>query len=156
MVFYLKTDVMKKILLALVAIMATFGTMKADKYTIDRSELPAQAQEMLNEYFPKAKVGMIKVDRHLLKKTDYDVRLVNGTKIEFNNAGKWTSVDCKKKAVPDGLVMKKIRTYVTKNCGGAFITKIENKFSGHEIVLSDGVELKFNKLGILTGTKLDD
>ena len=36
---------MKKILLALVAIMATFGTMKADKYTIDRSELPAQAQE---------------------------------------------------------------------------------------------------------------
>ncbi len=147
---------MRRILLALLAVMATFGTIRADKYTIDRSNLPQQAQDMLTEYFPKAKVGMIKVDKHLLKKTDYDVRLVNGTKIEFNNAGKWTSVDCKNKPVPDKLVMKKIRNYVTKNCNGAFITKIENKLSGYELELSDGVELKFNKLGILTGTKLDD
>ena len=42
---------------------------------------------MLGEHFPKAKVSMIKVDRHLLKKTDYDVRLTNGTKIEFTNKG---------------------------------------------------------------------
>lgn len=71
---------MRRILLALLAVMATFGTIRADKYTIDRSNLPQQAQDMLTEYFPKAKVGMIKVDKHLLKKTDYDVRLVNGTK----------------------------------------------------------------------------
>ena len=66
-----------------------------DKYTINRENLPEEALEMLDEYFPKAKVSMIKVDRHLLKKTDYDVKLVNGTKIEFSNAGKWQSVDCK-------------------------------------------------------------
>lgn len=147
---------MRRILFALLAIVATFGTMRADKYTIDRSQLPDQAREMLEKYFPKAKVGMIKVDRHLLKKTDYDVKLVNGTKIEFNNAGKWTSVDCKNRQVPDGLVMKAIRNYVAKNGNGAFITKIENKLSGYEIELSDGVELKFNKLGKLTGTKIDD
>ena len=66
--------VMRRILLALLAVMATFGTIRADKYTIDRSNLPQQAQDMLTEYFPKAKVGMIKVDKHLLKKTDYDGR----------------------------------------------------------------------------------
>lgn len=55
-----------------------------DKYTVNREDLPEEAQQMLREYFPKAKVGMIKVDRHLLKKTDYDVRLTNGTTIEFN------------------------------------------------------------------------
>ena len=99
---------------------------------------------------------MIKVDRHLLKKTDYDVKLVNGTKIEFNNAGKWTSVDCKTRQVPDGLVMKSIRNYVAKNGNGAFIVKVEKKLKGYEIELSDGVEMKFNLLGKLTHVEVDD
>ena len=140
----------------LMALLCVGGAAMADSYTIDRDKLPAKAQEMLKEFFPKAKVGMIKVDRHLLKKTDYDVKLVNGTKIEFNNSGKWTSVDCKNRQVPDALVIKPIRNYVKKNCNGAFITKIENKLSGYEIELSDGVEMKFNKLGVLTHTEIDD
>lgn len=138
------------------ALLCLGGAAKADSYTIDRDKLPVKAREMIEEYFPKAKIGMIKVDKHLFKKTDYDVKLVNGTKIEFNNAGKWTSVDCKNRQVPDGLVMRTIHNYVKKNCNGAFITKIENKLSGYEIELSDGVEMKFNKLGKLTHTEVDD
>ena len=80
---------MKKIILTLLLIVAGFGAANADKYTIDRSQLPESAQEFLTKYFPKSKVGMIKVDRHLLKKTDYDVKLVNGTKIEFNKGQKF-------------------------------------------------------------------
>lgn len=147
---------MKKFLLFLMALLCLGGAAKADSYTIDRDKLPVKAREMIEEYFPKAKIGMIKVDKHLFKKTDYDVKLVNGTKIEFNNAGKWTSVDCKNRQVPDGLVMRTIHNYVKKNCNGAFITKIENKLSGYEIELSDGVEMKFNKLGKLTHTEVDD
>lgn len=147
---------MKKFLLFLMALLCLGGAAKADSYNIDRDKLPVKAREMIEEYFPKAKIGMIKVDKHLLKKTDYDVKLVNGTKIEFNNAGKWTSVDCKNRQVPDGLVMRTIHNYVKKNCNGAFITKIENKLSGYEIELSDGVEMKFNKLGKLTHTEVDD
>ncbi|MDE6339349.1 MAG: PepSY-like domain-containing protein, partial [Muribaculaceae bacterium] len=87
---------MKKYILILIAVMFTsLAGYSFDKYTINRSELPEKAQQFLTEHFPKAKVGMIKVDKHLLKKTDYDVKLVNGTKIEFSNSGKWTSVDCK-------------------------------------------------------------
>jgi len=83
----------KKLIAALVLTIAGASMAYADKYTLKRDALPQQAQEMLLEYFPKAKVAMIKVDKHLLKKTDYDVKLTNGTKLEFNNAGKWTSVD---------------------------------------------------------------
>lgn len=126
------------------------GAARADKYTLDRSNLPQEAQEMLDKYFPKAKVGMIKVDRHLLKKTDYDVKLVSGTKIEFSNKGKWTSVDCKTREVPEGLVMKPIRNYVNKNFADQKIVKIKKKSSGYEVTLSDGVELKFNLLGSFT------
>ena len=86
---------MKKYLFLIIAL--TFGFMSGyafDKYSINRNDLPENARNFLKEYFPKAKVGMVKTDKHFLKKTDYDVKLVNGTKIEFNNAGKWTSVDC--------------------------------------------------------------
>ena len=144
---------MKKILIALLLIICGAGAASAfiDSYVIDRKNLPEQAQQMLSEYFPKAKVSLIKVDRHLLKKTDYDVKLVNGTKIEFTNAGKWKSVDCKTREVPEGLVTKPIRNYVKKNFPDVKIVKIEKK-SG----LSDGVELKFNLLGQFKSMEMDD
>ena len=152
---------MKKILIALLLIISGFcgaGAASAfiDSYVIDRKNLPEQAQQMLSEYFPKAKVSLIKVDRHLLKKTDYDVKLVNGTKIEFTNAGKWKSVDCKTREVPEGLVTKPIRNYIKKNFPDVKIVKIEKKSGGYEIVLSDGVELKFNLLGQFKSMEMDD
>lgn len=148
---------LNRILFLLAFLAAALTNARAfDKYTIDRDELPQPAQEFLNEYFPKAKVSMIKVDKHLLKKTDYDVKLTNGTKIEFNNSGKWTSVDCKSKEVPQKLILKAIRNYVSKNFPQTFITSIEKKTSGYEIELNDGVELKFNLLGGFKSMKMDD
>ncbi|MDE7146636.1 MAG: PepSY-like domain-containing protein [Duncaniella sp.] len=147
---------MKKIIMALVICVLAIGAAHAfDKYTINRDALPEEARNMLDEYFPKQKVGMIKVDKHLLKKTDYDVKLVNGTKIEFSNSGKWTSVDCKSREVPSKLIVRPIRTYVQNNGNGAKIVKVVKKASGYEIGLSDGVELKFNLLGQFKGAKID-
>lgn len=149
---------MKKLLIALMLIIGCGGAAWAfvDSYVLDRDQLPEAARQMLSDYFPKAKIGMIKVDRHLLKKTDYDVKLVNGTKIEFNNAGKWTSVDCKTRAVPEGLIKKPILNYVKKNFPDVKIVKIEKKSWGYEIELSDEVELKFDHIGTFKGVKMDD
>ncbi|MDE6856482.1 MAG: PepSY-like domain-containing protein, partial [Muribaculaceae bacterium] len=127
-----------------------------DKYSIDRNDLPEAAQTFLTEFFPKAKVGMVKTDKHLLKKTDYDVKLVNGTKIEFNNSGKWTSVDCKTREVPEGIVPKTIRTYVKKNFPDVKIVKIEKTSTKYEVGLSDDVELTFNLLGQFKSMKMGD
>ena len=138
---------MKKIILTLLLIVAGFGAANADKYTIDRSQLPESAQEFLTKYFPKSKVGMIKVDR--------DVKLVHGTKIEFNNAGKWTSVDCQTREVPQDLILKPIRNYVAKNFPDVKIVKIEKDFVGFDIELSDGVEVKFDRLGNFKSVDMD-
>lgn len=83
---------MKKLIMIMTVLILGSATAMAislpfDKYTIDRKDLPQEARDMLDEYFPKAKVSMIKVDKHLLKKPDYDVKLTNGTKIEFNSKG---------------------------------------------------------------------
>lgn len=148
---------MKKTLIALLLAVVTAVTASAfDKYTINREELPQAAREFLDEHFPKAKVSMIKVDKHLLKKTDYDVKLVNGTKIEFSNSGKWTSVDCKSREVPQAILLKAIRNYVKKNFPGTFVTSVEKKSSGYEVELNDGIELKFNLLGGFKSMKMDD
>lgn len=148
---------MKKLSILITLIIAVcFSVYAQDKYSINRDDLPEPAREFLTEHFPKAKVGMIKTDRHFLKKTDYDVKLVNGTKIEFNNAGKWTSVDCKKSAVPDAIIPRAIRNYVRKNYPDVKIVRIEKTTSKYEIGLSDDVELTFNLLGQFKGVKISD
>lgn len=138
-----------------IALMIGFISVNAglplDKYTIKRDALPQEAQNMLSEHFPKVKVSMIKVDRHLLKRTDYDVKLTNGTKIEFSNKGRWTSVDCKKKNVPESLVPKTIRNSVTKKYPGEKIVRISRSSLYYMIGLAGGKELKYDRLGIFQG-----
>lgn len=147
---------MKKILVGLWMALGIASASAADKYSLNRDDLPSPAQEFLTEHFPKGRVSMVKTDKHLLKKTDYDVKLVDGTKIEFDNAGKWTSVDCKRAAVPDAIVIKPIRNYVSKYFPQTFIVSIEKKASGYEVELNDGIELKFNILGAFKSMKMDD
>lgn len=138
------------IALMLIVISAT-AALPFDKYSINRKDLPEAAQEMLNEHFPKGKVSMIKVDRHLLKRTDYDVKLTNGTKIEFSNKGRWTHVDCNKKSVPESLVPKPIRNSVAKKYAGQKIVRISRSSLYYTVGLSNGKELKYDRLGIFQG-----
>ena len=150
---------MKKITIALMAILLSVLSMTAgigDKYTLDRDNLPQEAIEFLNTHFPKAKVGMIKIDKHLLKKTDYDVKLVNGTKIEFANNGKWKSVDCKSREMPTAIGPKAIRTYVSKNFPDVKIVSIKKTTANYEVGLSDGVKLRFSLLGQFKSVISDD
>lgn len=143
---------LRKIIIIMIVMMvgtiSVFGALPFDKYSINRNDLPEAAKEMLDEYFPKAKVSMIKVDRHLLKKTDYDVKLTNGTKIEFSNKGKWTNVDCKKKSVPESLVPKAIRNSVAKKYAGEKIVRISRSSLYYTVGLSNDRNLKYDRLGI--------
>lgn len=140
---------MKKLIFSLMMILlgVTSAFAVIDKYSINRNDLPEEARNMLSDYFPKAKVSMIKVDRHLLKKTDYDVRLINGTRIEFSNKGRWTMVDCGKRALPATLPPAAVRRYVDKNYPRLKMVRIERSASAVDVTLSDGVRLRFGPLG---------
>lgn len=127
------------------------AALSFDKYSVNRKDLPQEAQEMLAEHFPKAKVSMVKVDRHLLKRTDYDVKLTNGTKIDFSNKGRWTHIDCKKKSVPESLIPKAIRNSVEKKYAGQKIVRISRSSLYYTIGLSNGKNLKYDRLGIFQG-----
>ncbi|MBO5445733.1 MAG: PepSY-like domain-containing protein [Muribaculaceae bacterium] len=147
---------MTKLLMALTLMIVGAASAMAislpfDKYTINRSELPQDAQEMLEEHFPKAKVSMIKIDKHLLKKPDYDVKLTNGIRIAFNSKGQWKSVESGKRELPLSLLHKTARTHFSKKFPDAKILSVKKDLSGFDIVLEDGRNIKYDRLGIFKG-----
>lgn len=150
----MRTDKLRHFIVAAALILgaaAASAALPLDKYSINRKDLPEAAQATLNEHFPKAKVSMVKVDRHLLRKTDYDVRLTDGTKIEFSNKGRWTSINSKKKGVPESLVPKSIRNSAAKKYPGEKIVKISRSSLYFIVGLANGKELKYDRLGIFQG-----
>lgn len=117
---------------------------------VDETELPQMAIEFLKKNFADTKIAMAKYDWELFG-GNYDVILVDGTKIEFDKEGKWYEIDCKFGEVPASIVPEKIASYVKDRYPDAKTTKIDRKKNKYEIKLSNGIELKFNKDFKLTG-----
>lgn len=91
---------MKKLFVVLLSVvaMATFVSCK-DK-PVPADNLPQTARSFLNTYFKG--IDVISV----IKESDgYDVRLIDGTEIDFRNNGEWKKVDCESRAVPAGLFL---------------------------------------------------
>ena len=104
---------------------------------------PAVTQ-FVEQYFPKATVQMVMPDDD-----DIDVVLNDYTKIEFRLNYEWKKVDCEHgsvyTSVPAELVPAQITTYVNSNFPNTLIKKLEKKYTGWEIELNNGLEVKFNK-----------
>ena len=104
---------------------------------------PAVTQ-FVEQYFPKATVQMVMPDED-----DIDVVLNDYTKIEFRLNYEWKKVDCEHSttytSVPAELVPEQITTYVNANFPNTTIKKLEKKYAGWEIELTNGLEVKFNK-----------
>ena len=79
----------------------------------------------------------------------YEVRLSNGTEVEFDKNGNWDKVDCNYSAVPASLVPANIANYVKTHFAGAKVVKIDKERHGYDVELSNDLELKFNKQGQL-------
>lgn len=109
--------------------------------------------EFVKTYFPKASVLIVKPEHD-----EYEVRLSDGTELEFTRNFEWKKIDCEHSntytAVPAELVPEQIATYVKTNFADQSITKIEKKRKGWEIELSSELEIKFNKNFVVT--KIDD
>lgn len=119
------------------------ATACADKNKpIQLNELPAKAQTVLTTHFSGQKVA------HTIKENGfdgYDVVLQNGTKLEFDRKGNLTEVDCKQGTVPARLIPQPIKSYVQANYSGQNIKKMEIDKGKHEIELSNGLDITFNK-----------
>ena len=137
---------MQKILLTLVAIFSIgiFSAMADNDRVINKSQLPAPAQQFLNEHFAGVDLTYAKEERDIFKHS-YEVRLADGTKIEFTSKGEWDEVECRFGEVPAAIVPQAIKEYIEKNYAGAKVIYIEKDRNDYEVKLSNRLELKFDK-----------
>ena len=143
---------MKTMMAAMLFMMASTACGGRDK-VINETELPTAAKTMLKEHFPGQQVSLVQQDRDGMK-TNYDVVLADGTKLEFDSKGEWTEVDSKPHDVPATIVPKAISDCVNQKFQGARIVQIERDRRGYEVELSNGIDMKFNKEFRLT--EIDD
>ena len=112
-----------------------------------------QITKFVEQYFPKANILMVNAEWD-----EYEVRLSDGTQIEFNKTPEWKKVDCDHSnvynSVPAALVPEPITTYVKTNFAGQSIIKIEKSRRSWEVELSNDLEIKFDKN--FNVTKIDD
>ena len=105
-------------------------------------------QQFVSTYFPKATILFTQRDDG-----EYEVRLSDGTEIDFTRKGEWKNIDCKHSniytSVPAELIPIEIANYVKASFPDEDIVKIDKERYGYEIELSNDLELKFNKQGQL-------
>lgn len=134
----------KKALMAMALIAAMCLPSTASAKAVMISEFPAAAQKMLKENFSGHKVAMSTMDYDLFSKS-YDVVFTNGDKVEFDSDGNWKEIKCKQSSVPKSLIPQGIRNYLKHHYTNTTVKEIERYGSKHEVRLSNGLEITFDK-----------
>lgn len=129
---------------------ATFS-LYSQEVPVEQSQLPAEAKAFLKEHF-KSKF------HHAIKDVEgrsisYEVVLNDNTEIEFDEAGKWKEVEGKDGPIPTTFIQKQTLDYVKINHPKESIMKIERSPSEYEVKLGNGLEMKFDMMGVFK--KLD-
>lgn len=99
---------------------------------------------MIASHFKGQKVSHATVESGITSR-QYEVTLQNGVQLEFDKKGTVTKVDCKRGTVPEKMIPQRIREHVKTNYPGATVRKYEIDKKEHEVELSNGVEITFDK-----------
>ena len=139
---------MKKMFLLLIISLIGMMPLLADNdKAITRNELPEQAQAFIDKHFVGVEVLYAKAERDMGVITSYDVVLNGNVKIEFNRSGEWTSVDCERNQVPNGVLPQGVLDYVTKKFAKSYVVEIERGLLGYDVKLNNDLDLDFDKNG---------
>ena len=125
-----------------------------DRVSRDVNLLPTEARELIKNHFAEASISYLKVDKNLFRVEGYDVRLTDGTELDFNSKGQWTEIEAEKNAVPASLIPDVIKKYMKQNYNGQHVKKIKHNRRGYELKLSNGLEVEFDNMGNFL--RLDD
>ena len=135
---------MKKLVLFLVCLFTLQTVARADNdKPIQVNQMPQAAQLFIKKHFPGSKVALAKMESDFFYKS-YEVIFTDGNKVEFDNKGEWTEVDCKYSTVPSVVIPSAILKHVSTNYPGMKILEIERDKKNYEVKLSNRIELKFD------------
>lgn len=144
---------MKKFIALGIFAMFLLLTACSDK-PVAPTQLPVAVQTFVQQSFPGQNITYAEKDLELTG-YKYDVVLADGTRIEFDTDDVWDKIECPlTNPVPTVLIPAPVVTYLQTNYPDAMIVKIDKERNGYDVELANGLELKFNKQGVLT--EMDD
>ena len=115
-----------------------------DEIVISKQDLPEKARLFIDTHFPDLVIQKIDKETEVAG-SEYDVKVRDGTEVEFDSKGEWTDVKAAGgEAVPDAIVPTQIKEYVEKTFAGTRIKEISRSLLGWEIELSNDVDVNFD------------
>lgn len=138
----------KRLFIAFVAFLGiSVAAIASDTYAHSASVLPKAAQTVLAKNF-KSGVSVVKIDKDFGRVSEYEVVLNDGTEITFDRNGNWDNIEVGINGrIPSAFIPSPIAQYVKANMSDAKIVGIDKERSGYDVELSNGVDMKFNRVG---------
>lgn len=117
-------------------------------------QLPAPVRTFIQQKYPGESITFAQKDLELTG-WKYEVFMADGTHVEFDTDDTWDKIESPVgRPVPAELIPAPIATHLQANYPGVLVTKIDKERNGYDIDLANGLELKYNKQGVLT--EMDD
>jgi uncharacterized membrane protein YkoI len=135
-----------KMRITFAALLLGFAISANAQKKITVTELPQSAQDFLKKHFSNTTVDVAKKDAEHGEK-GYEVKLKNGTEVEFWKDGSYREVDGGDKPIPTAFIPTAVKDYVAKNYPNEKITHIDYGHKDLDVDLTNKIDLEFTKEG---------
>lgn len=133
-----------KKLVAISALIFFATDTSAQEVRIQPNQVPAAISQFVRKHYPAIKITNVTREKNL-SKTEYDVRLDNGTKLEFVN-NKIDEIEGIQR-IPNSILPVKILRYIQTNYPNSYATEWKNEGRRQKVELNTGLELEFDRSG---------
>lgn len=136
-----------KLKIALLALLVGISSALADM-VVPANQLPAAAQNFLSTHFKGVGIGLVERDMD-----SFDVKLTDGTEVDFNINGEWTQVDGKYKPIPTGFIPSAVLSKVQATQPNFSIMKVDREYGGYKFKFNNRMKVYVDNNGNILGQK---
>ena len=141
----------KKIFALLISLTIISTSSLFADWVVPVSSLPQKARAFIQRVYPGAQIW--KVERDDGK---FDVKLSNGTSIDFLPNGNWVNIDGEYNGVPLSVLPQAVANTVRRTYPQAMMIDVEKEWGNYKIKLNNMMEMFISANGQLMGQKWDD
>ena len=135
----------KNFLLLLLSMFTMVACADSNSVPITFEQLPNEAQTFVQKHFPSIQIDYVLMEEGW--NTEYEVRLSNSTKLEFNQHGDIRQVDCEYGFVPESILLTPIKSYLKTHFPNTNVREYHVERKVIKVELNTGLELIFNAQG---------
>ncbi|CRF34182.1 hypothetical protein BRSU_1926 [Brachyspira suanatina] len=141
----------KKLFALLITLTIISNSSAFADWVVPVSSLPQNAITFIQQVYPNIQIWMVERDGG-----KFEVKLSNGTQIDFLPNGDWHSIDGEYNAVPFSALPANIANTIRNTYPQAAVIDVEKEWGNYKVKLNNFMELFISSNGQLMGQKFDD